>query len=80
MKREAPTATGTMTIIDNSPETASSSLAIYLAELERVARIGTSIQASDALELISLLRQYMAHSETIERSVEAMSKSLGGHE
>lgn len=54
--------------VTNTP--ADDSLAVKLAELEAWARKGFSMNAADTLDLITTLRQYMAHAETIERSVE----------
>ena len=60
--------------VTNTP--ADNSLAVRLSEMEAWARKGYDLSAADTLELIGLLRQYMAHAETIERSVEAMTRTL----
>lgn len=63
--------------VTNTP--ADDSLAVKLSEMEARLKRGWGLSSTECLDLITTLRQYMAHSETIERSVEAMSKSLGGH-
>ena len=51
-------------------------LSVRLAEMERTARIGTNVSSSDALELIMLLRRYMAMAEEVKASVERSMKNL----
>jgi len=51
-------------------------LSVRLAEMERTARIGTNVSSSDALELIMLLRRYMAFAEEMKASVERSMKNL----
>lgn len=58
------------------PETANESLAVYLAEIERDARIGTSMPSAIVLELIATLRIYMAHTEETNGKVDEMLKAL----
>ena len=55
-------------------------LSVRLAEIERMARIGTNVPSSVALELVGLLRRYMAFSEEVNARTEAMLKKLGGIE
>ena len=54
-------------------------LSVRLAEMERTARIGTNVSSSDALELIMLLRRYMAMAEEVKASVERSMKNLAVH-
>ena len=51
-------------------------LSVRLAEMERTARIGTNVSSSDALELIMLLRRYMAMAEEVKSSIERSMKNL----
>jgi hypothetical protein len=51
-------------------------LSTRLAEIERIARIGTNVPSSVALELVALLRQYMAFAEEVTARTEAMLKAL----
>lgn len=59
-------------------EALSDSLAVKLSEMERWAKNGHDLSPSDTLELIALLRKYMAHAETIERSILDINKILEG--
>ena len=75
MKREVQTAIGTM-VVDGAPNASENSLAVYLNEVERTARIGTSIPSSVALELISVLRMYMAHEVEARAKIDTMLERL----
>ena len=51
-------------------------LSVRLAEMEAWVKKGNPLPVPDALDLIIVLRQYMAHAEEIERSVEKSLASL----
>ena len=54
-------------------------LSVRLAEIEHAARKGTPLPPTDTLELVGILRQYMAFSEDVNRKTDAMLEKLGGH-
>jgi hypothetical protein len=57
-------------------ENAKTVLSVWLSECERLARNDCSLPPEATLDMIAVLRQYMAHAEAVRCSIEAISKIL----